>query len=243
MVFLQVHGITALSASKAGLADRLDNVLLSPKLGRMLKSPTALPLDEFCNQGKVGAGRAGTQRRRRRAGAADAGAGRHDRLAAGHQSEPAGTPVHVFVDEAQRMIGPTILEIMNELRKFGMRLTLAHQSLSQSTTPTCKRRCEWRGHQDPGRDRRKQSAHAVARDGRGKNPDASVCDQMGDRRSADVMLRKSHDHLRGGRNDMTPAAWQELLQYSSKPTTRGAMRPQLGGITAAATAGEEDELL
>jgi TraM recognition site of TraD and TraG len=204
----------SLSASKAGLADRLENVLLGPKLGRMLKSPTALPLDEFCAAGKVvlvslaGADGGNELGRLMLARVAMIGWRRAS------NSTLARTPVHVFVDEAQRMIGPTILEIMNELRKFGMRLTLAHQSLSQVDSANLQETL-WNGAgiKIIGATEETRVLARVF----GSDPPKIPMHQFairwgsgGDQQA--VVLRKPRNHLRDGRNDMSPAAWRRLIQ-------------------------------
>jgi hypothetical protein len=40
-------------------------------------------------------------------------------------------PVHLFIDEFQNYIAPSIAEILSESRKFGLHLTMAQQYLGQ----------------------------------------------------------------------------------------------------------------
>ena len=42
------------------------------------------------------------------------------------------TPTHLYVDEFQNYISPTISEILTESRKYGLYLTLAHQTVGQN---------------------------------------------------------------------------------------------------------------
>lgn len=44
-------------------------------------------------------------------------------------------PFHLYIDEAHRYLTPDILDVLFEARKFGLHLTLAHQSLSQLGPP------------------------------------------------------------------------------------------------------------
>jgi DNA helicase HerA-like ATPase len=46
-------------------------------------------------------------------------------------AKAARVPVHVFIDEFQNYIAPSIAEILSESRKFGLHLTMAQQYLGQ----------------------------------------------------------------------------------------------------------------
>lgn len=52
-------------------------------------------------------------------------------LARGARSRAARLPFHVFIDETQNFLTPSLAELIAEARKFGVRLTLANQNLSQ----------------------------------------------------------------------------------------------------------------
>ncbi len=39
-------------------------------------------------------------------------------------------PVHIFVDECQNFMGPSVITILTQLRKYGIRLTLANQYIT-----------------------------------------------------------------------------------------------------------------
>lgn len=222
----------SLSASKAGLADRLNNVLQQFHLGPMLKSPTALPLEDFCNAGKVV-----LVSLPKASGGDELGRLMLARVAMigwRRASNPnlKRTPVHVFVDEAQRMIGPTLLDIMNELRKFGMRLTLAHQSLSQVEVPG-QRDTLWNGAGVKiigATDEQDVRARLF-----GREPPKIPLYQFAIRwglkgDSPPVILSKPHSHLHGDRNDMDAAPYSALLErqiasYYTRRNRRQATPP------------------
>jgi hypothetical protein len=152
------------------------------------------------------------------------------------------TPVHVFVDEAQRMIGPTILEIMNELRKFGMRLTLAHQSLSQVDSANLQETL-WNGAGIKiigATEETKVLARMFGPNGP-KIPMHQFAIRWGSGGDQPtVVLHKSRNHLRDGRNDMSAAAWRELLQYQLETyyTARDAP-PAQRAVPASPTAADD----
>lgn len=56
-------------------------------------------------------------------------------LARASRPQAARRPVHVFVDEVQNFLTPTLAEMIAEARKFGVRLTFANQNLAQVPAP------------------------------------------------------------------------------------------------------------
>jgi len=205
----------SLAASRAGLSDRLDNVLTLPRLGRMLKSGGALDLEAMCDAGKVVliglAGGDGGDELGRLMLARVAMIGWRRLL----DRQRLRRPVNVFVDEAHRLIGPTALELLMELRKSGMRITLAHQALSQIENPAM-RETLWNGAGVKiigATDERDVLARLF-----GREPPAIPKYQFAVRwgmLSGDqvVMLTDPHQHVRGSANDMGADAYHDLMVF------------------------------
>lgn len=221
----------SLSASRSGLADRLDALLTLPRLGPMLKSPETLDLEALIEARKViviglAGGDGGNELGRLMlARVAMIGWRRlHDRTIP-------RTPVHVFVDEAHRLVGPTVLELLQELRKSGMRLTLAHQALSQIENPNM-RDTLWAGTgiKILGSSDERDALETLF----GKDAPEIPRFQFAIRwgmvgRDSIVMLKQPHAHLRGETNTMSPEAYERLkarqLGRYYVPVARQAAEP------------------
>jgi hypothetical protein len=140
-------------------------------------------------------------------------------------------PLHVFIDEAHKLVNPQVFTIMNEQRKFGLSLTLAHQSLSQVSGSA--QEILWNGaaikmigvtdESEPlrrlfgGEVQHVPSFHFAVRWGMG-GPDA-------------VVMLQPHGILRDGANNMTEAAHDALMRRqleqfyrSPAPTSTPATR-------------------
>ena len=216
----------SLSYSKNGIADRLDAVLGAARLRPLLTAQAPINLESLLDAGKIvlvnlaGAGAGGADILGRLLVARMAMIGKRRMF----NPDMPRNPVHVFVDEAARLVSPDVFFIMDELRKFRVWLTLAHQYLSQIRDPR-DRESLWNG-----------SAIKIigATDERdtlqmlfGKDVPTIGKFQFAVRwgirpREQIVLLTETPNHLRDGRNNMTDEAWENTLarqvaNYYSSP--------------------------
>ncbi|MGE6786691.1 type IV secretory system conjugative DNA transfer family protein [Ensifer adhaerens] len=120
------------TASKAAIRVRLTNLLLHRDFLHITCNPNSTPLYDLVDQGKIilfSLGRAGSETAQivgkmvismmAVLGDMRKDTDRSDRR-----------PVHIFVDECQNFMGPAVITILTELRKYGVRLTLANQYIT-----------------------------------------------------------------------------------------------------------------
>ncbi len=118
-------------AAKGAMRARLANLLLHKDLRDMTCGPSTVPLYDLVEQGKVllfSLGQAGKDSARvvgklivsmvAALGDIRKETDRADRR-----------PVHIVIDECQNFVGPATQTILTELRKYGLHLTLANQSV------------------------------------------------------------------------------------------------------------------
>jgi hypothetical protein len=120
-------------AAKAAISARLTNLLLHKGFRALTCGRTTLPLYDLADSGKVvlfslqgvGAASGAIIGKLVLSMVTVLGDLRKDRNATGRR------PVHIFLDECQNFTGPALRAILTELRKFGLYLTMAHQTVSQ----------------------------------------------------------------------------------------------------------------
>nr|CEL26559.1 hypothetical protein [Sinorhizobium fredii HH103] len=119
-------------ASKAAIRVRLTNLLLHRDFLHITCSPNSTPLYDLVDQGKIvlfSLGRAGSETaqivgKMVISMMAVLGDMRKD------TERGERRPVHIFVDECQNFMGPAVITILTELRKYGIRLTLSNQYIT-----------------------------------------------------------------------------------------------------------------
>lgn len=122
-------------STKAALYTRIQSLLNSPVLYRLLVGPSTVNLEEAVNAGKIivfalpkgGIGAETSPTFGSFVLAMLQG------LAIRRESVPESqrVPVHVFVDECQNFLSPSVQTILTESRKYGLHLTLAQQTFAQ----------------------------------------------------------------------------------------------------------------
>ncbi|HEY0833495.1 MAG TPA: TraM recognition domain-containing protein [Azospirillum sp.] len=122
-------------STKAALYTRIQSLLNSPVLYRLLVGPSTLDLEAAVNAGKIiifalpkgGIGAETSPTFGAFVLAMLQGlAIRRERV-----PEHARVPIHVFVDECQNFLTPSVQTILTESRKYGLHLTLAQQTFAQ----------------------------------------------------------------------------------------------------------------
>lgn len=119
-----------LDAAKEALVRRIEGALLEPAFRRIMTAPRPVDLQGALEAGKVVVVNVAS------AGSGDVALGRlliAQAAALGlrrvYNPSMTMTPVHVFVDEATKLIAPPVFKILKELRKVGVHLTMAQQVL------------------------------------------------------------------------------------------------------------------
>lgn len=119
-----------LEAAKEALVRRIEGALLEPAFRRIVTAPRPVDLQGALEGGKVVVVNVAS------AGSGDVALGRlliAQTAALGlrrvYNSAMNMTPVHVFVDEASKLIAPPVFKILKELRKVGIHITMAQQVL------------------------------------------------------------------------------------------------------------------
>ena len=122
-------------STKSALYTRIQSLLNSPVLYRLLVGPSTVNLEEAVNAGKIivfalpkgGIGAETSPTFGSFVLAMLQG------LAIRRESVPESqrVPVHVFVDECQNFLSPSVRTILTESRKYGLHLTLAQQTFAQ----------------------------------------------------------------------------------------------------------------
>jgi energy-coupling factor transporter ATP-binding protein EcfA2 len=122
-------------STKSALYTRIQSLLNSPVLYRLLVGPSTINLEEAVNAGKIiifalpkgGIGAETSPTFGSFVLAMLQG------LAIRRESVPEAqrVPVHVFVDECQNFLSPSVQTILTESRKYGLHLTLAQQTFAQ----------------------------------------------------------------------------------------------------------------
>jgi energy-coupling factor transporter ATP-binding protein EcfA2 len=122
-------------STKAALYTRIQSLLNSPVLYRLLVGPSTVKLEQAVNAGKIivfalpkgGIGAETSPTFGSFVLAMLQG------LAIRRESVPESqrVPVHVFVDECQNFLSPSVQTILTESRKYGLHLTLAQQTFAQ----------------------------------------------------------------------------------------------------------------
>ena len=122
-------------STKSALYTRIQSLLNSPVLYRLLVGPSTVNLEDAVNAGKIvvfalpkgGIGAETSPTFGSFVLAMLQG------LAIRRESVPEAkrVPVHVFVDECQNFLSPSVQTILTESRKYGLHLTLAQQTFAQ----------------------------------------------------------------------------------------------------------------
>jgi hypothetical protein len=122
-------------STKAALYTRIQSLLNSPVLYRLLVGPSTVNLEKAVNAGQIvvfalpkgGIGAETSPTFGSFVLALLQG------IAIRRESQPESSrmPVHVFVDECQNFLSPSVQTILTESRKYGLHLTLAQQTFAQ----------------------------------------------------------------------------------------------------------------
>ena len=217
----------SLNTSKAGLAARLDDVLTRPKVGRALRAADPINLEALCDGRKVvvvGLAGEGGEEIGRLLLAQLLIIGRRRQTQAGKPR----VPIHVFVDEGQRFIGTVAVKIMNELRKSGVRFTLAHQSLSQFESPALREQVwDASGIKILGATDDRMALDRLLGETSAHIPKYEFAVRWGMvGREGVVRLKTPHEFLRGAQNDMAPKRHAALMAQQLARYYRPLDEPQ-----------------
>jgi energy-coupling factor transporter ATP-binding protein EcfA2 len=126
-------------STKAALYTRIQSLLNSPVLYRLLVGPSTVNLEEAVNAGKIiifglPKGTAGGETTPLFGvfilAMLQGIAIRRDEIPVAER-----VPIHAFIDECQNFLSPTVRTILTEARKFGLHLTLAQQHFGQDMQP------------------------------------------------------------------------------------------------------------